>query len=112
MNTPDITPSYAPMLMLFFTALIIGAGYLAYRKRLIGGGGKLRNLTVIDRVALDRKNGVVLVKAENSMILLGTSAQGITKLAHIDKKHDDDNLQPEIREKIIEFPKIMDTLRA
>ncbi|MFP4457986.1 MAG: FliO/MopB family protein [Candidatus Zixiibacteriota bacterium] len=112
MQTPDITPSYAPMIMLFFTFLIIGAGYMAYKKKMFRSKS-FRNLEILDRLSLDRKNGVVLVKAKDSLVLLGTSSSGITKLAKIDTQDTNETFEPEIiREKIIEFPKIMDTLRA
>ena len=106
MNTPDITPSYAPLIMLFFSFALIAVGYIVYKKKL-KHSSDIERLKIIDRMSIDRKNGIVLIKAVNNLILLGTSPAGIVSLAQIEEQKSKSSM-----EKIIEFPKILDNIRA
>ncbi len=99
------------MMPLALTMTAIGAitaMFLYYRKRM-GLGGWEKKLEVIDRVPIDKKNGLLLVKMDDTELLLGVSGAGISRIMKKEVRKPRFEI---VSEKIIPFPMQETQLRA
>ena len=99
------------LMPLFITVVAFGAilgMFIFYRKKM-GLGKWEKKLTIIDRIPIDKKNGLLLVKLEDTELLLGVSGAGINRLFETEVKKPIFTL---VNNKVIPFPKQETQLRA
>ena len=73
---------YGIFYFIFMSAVIIGAAYLVTRliaKRSIASGGN-KNLKVVETLSLGLDKSLMLIKAGEQYLLLGSTPKGITFL--------------------------------
>lgn len=76
---------YGIFYFIFMSAVIIGAAYLVTRliaKRSIASGGN-KNLKVVETLSLGLDKSLMLIKAGEQYLLLGSTPKGITFLSEI-----------------------------
>ena len=100
--------SMMPMFLTFLAIGAIGGMAFFYRKKM-GLGNWEKKLKVIDRMPIDRKNGLLLVKVEDTELLIGVSGNGISRLMTKGTKKHEFKL---VSDKIIPFPVMGKQLRA
>ena len=105
MNVEQLTPSYTPLVMTVFAIICIATIYFLYKKNFLQRMN-MRRMEIIEKLPVDKKNTLIIVRAGNKNLLIGASSNGLNMLTDIEEEKAF-KFEPRIivnEEKVIEFP--------
>jgi len=112
MNPQAYSPSMAPAIIAFLAFVVLAVVFFFYKFRKGGFLNQKKELSIIERIAIDRKSGLLLVRAGAETHLVGFGPGGIQELSKIGNIEPNEPATPKHKVKIIAFPNLKILSRA